>query len=568
MNFKAKLTVFAMAIGIFLCMLDTTVMNIALPAIQTGLNVNLEQLSWALNVYTITFAVFTIPLGRLADILGRNKVYISGLLIFITGSALSGFANDAANLIIGRCVQSLGAAIIFPASMTIGISTTDLSHRTGVVATLGVTQGLAAALGPTVGGIVTQYLGWRWVFFINIPLIILALILCATLLTFKHEPHSNTQIDFPGMLLSMILLFSLTLALIKGSAWGWSSTAIIGLLGTSLLALILFLLVEQHVKAPMVPLELFQNRQFTGAVLAVVLSGIFLVAVLVILPTFFTKVQGKSELTAALMITPASVMIFIFSPISGFIINKIGPQIMVASGFIFMILGYLVLAMMDPNQYWQIFVACLLIGAGYGIIAGPIVVLGAANFTGALLTASQSVLGLFRQIGSVLAVAIFVSALTTNLNTAKTTSIRAATTQISTLTISKAAKTKMTRQATQQIEANNAQQKQPKRHYISSSQQKQLIQKNYQIALNRLNQQTISAVAQQAIYAKVAKKVKQQVKQDNDSMAQTARTIQVTTKQQVTQAFIRPYQHALPFIIFAGLSSLLFYRRKEYLDQN
>ena len=213
---QQKLIVLAMAISIFLCVLDTTVMNIALPAIQSGLNVDLSDLSWALNIYTITFAVFTIPLGRVADIFGRHKVFLVGLLLFLIGSALSGAAMNVPFLVTGRGIQSLGAAIIFPAGMTIGITSTSLQKRTGVVATLGIMQGLAAAMGPTIGGIITQYLGWRWVFMINLPLGILVGLLCLRYLNFKDEQRIAAQIDYAGMVLSMIMLFTLTLALING----------------------------------------------------------------------------------------------------------------------------------------------------------------------------------------------------------------------------------------------------------------------------------------------------------------------------------------------------------------
>lgn len=217
MDKRKKLIVFSMAVGMFLCMLDTTVMNIALPKAQTGLHVSLEDLSWALNIYTIVFAVFTIPFGRIADIVGRNRVYVVGLILFACGSFFSGAATTAPFLIVGRGIQSLGAAIVFPASMTIGIATNSFQDRTKVLATLGVTQGIAAALGPTIGGVVTQYLGWRYIFFINIPLVIFVIISCGILLPMKAEKVTNPRIDVWGMLLSMGMLLSLTLVLVKGN---------------------------------------------------------------------------------------------------------------------------------------------------------------------------------------------------------------------------------------------------------------------------------------------------------------------------------------------------------------
>ncbi|MCH4171526.1 MAG: MFS transporter [Lactobacillus sp.] len=568
MKSKQKIIILAMAIGIFLCVLDTTVMNIALPAIQTGLHVSLDDLSWALNIYTITFAVFTIPLGRLADIFGRHKLYILGLGLFTLGSALSGLAPNLALLIAGRGIQSLGAATIFPAGMTIGISATSMAKRTKVVAILGVMQGLAAALGPTIGGIITQFLGWRWVFMINVPACLVIALLVSRSLSFKHEATIAAKIDYPGMLLSMVTLFTLTLALIKGNDWHWNSPLILSLFGLSLVALLGFILVERHSQHPMIPLALFKNRQFTGASIAMIITGIFLVAFMVIMPTFFTKIQGHSELAAALMITPTSAMIFLFSPISGFLVAKLGPRLVIASGFLGLIAGYVVLYTMNPNDYHQVVWACLFIGMGFGIIAGPIVVLGAADFTGELLTASQSVLGLFRQIGSVLAVAIFVSALTANLNTAKATATHTANQQIEQLNIPRAAKTTMQQQTDRQINNANSQPSgttTPKK-YVSAAEISQLIETNYQQALAKIGNAALLPTAVKAqIHAQVAAGVQRKVRQENTSINRTVSTIKANTKAQITQAFMRPYRLALPFLIVASLTSLLFYRKKDYL---
>ena len=197
MNTKKVFVIIAMSIGIFLCMLDTTVMNVALPSIQTSLNVKLNNLSWALNIYTILFATLTIPLGKIAERLGINKTYISGLIIFIVGSTFSALTKTLPILILGRAVQSIGAAIVFPLSMSIGIASTDLATRKKVIAILGITQGLAAALGPVIGGVLTQFLSWRWIFIINIPLSIISLFICLSTLELQENPKKE-PIDFYG----------------------------------------------------------------------------------------------------------------------------------------------------------------------------------------------------------------------------------------------------------------------------------------------------------------------------------------------------------------------------------
>lgn len=565
MDKRKKLIVFSMAVGIFLCMLDTTVMNIALPKIQTGLHVSLEDLSWALNIYTIVFAVFTIPFGRIADIVGRNRVYIVGLILFACGSFVSGAATTASFLIVGRGIQSLGAAIVFPASMTIGIATNSFQDRTKVLATLGVTQGIAAAFGPTIGGVVTQYLGWRYIFFINVPLVLFVIISCCVLLPLKTERVTKAKIDMWGMLLSMIMLLSLTLALVKGNDWGWSSRPVVELIGTVLISFVLFIQVERCTAAPMIPLGLFKDRQFVGASLAVILTGVFLVAIMVIMPTFFTRVLNKSELVAALMITPTSAMIFVFSPIGGLLIDKIGPRMMVSLGFFSMISGYLTLLVINPSHYTELVTSLLLIGAGYGTIAGPVVVLGASKFTGELLSASQSVLGLFRQIGTLLAVAIFVSALTANLKTAQNQSIIQANTIIEAASIPQSEKVTFKLQASNAIHHDGATTKSS--GGLSGATVSTIIHRQYEERLTAIpNYQFLGQSQKRKLYHSVASKVSTKIKNQMVAIQLIQRQIAVQTKKNMKLAFMKPYRQAIPFIIIAGFSSLLFYRKKDYLD--
>ncbi|WP_311407646.1 MFS transporter [Liquorilactobacillus uvarum] len=562
MNKKQKIITFSMAIGIFLCMLDTTIMNIALPKIQTGLNVSLESLSWALNIYTIIFAVLTIPFARIADLLGKNKVYLIGLAAFMLGSLFSGIAANTIWLVIGRGIQSLGAAIVFPASMTIGISSVNLKDRKAVLTVLGITQGLAAALGPTVGGIITQYLSWRYIFFINLPLITLALVLAICLLPLKNEKVVNAQIDLPGMFLSMIMLFSLTLILIKGNDWGWHSSSIIILGVAFLLSFGLFIIVEHYSHAPMIPLALFRERQFVGAVLAMTLSSIFLVGIMVIMPTFFTTVLGKSELTAALMITPTSLMIFFLSPIGGRLVETTGPRLMMLLGFLLMIAGYIVLAIIDPEHYNQLVISFMLIGGGFGIIAGPIVILGASNFTGELLTASQSVLGLFRQIGTLLAVAVFVSSLTTNLKAAKTRSLNNANTRIEAAALPYASKKAFKENVKKAIEHGGTANKSQSAMTIRV---KTITKTKYKAALAHIpNGSSLPETAKQNIYAKVSARVKQNIAHQRSTVLFLTKHIKKDIKGNLKQAFLSPYRKAVPFIILSGFSSFLFYRKKDY----
>lgn len=557
MKVKNILALIATCIGIFICMLDTTVMNIALPAMQTSLHTSLNNLQWAINSYMIVFAALTIPLGKLAERFGLSRFYLFGLVLFLVGSLISAFAGNLSLLISGRIIQSMGAATIFPLSMILGISTTSVEKRTGVIAALGMTQGLAAAVGPTIGGVLTQFLSWRWIFLINLPLVLLVAVLCGLSFDFR-QPVKRVKVDFAGALLSIIALFALTLALVQGREWGWRSPLILGLFALSLVTFVIFILIERKLAEPMIPLQLFRSRQFNGAALILILSNLFLIGVTVVLPTYFTKIQDKDELTAAILITPITAMIFVMSPIAAILINKLGARLMMIVGFLAMAGGYWLFAHITMTNFVQVLGTCALLGAGYGIIAGPIVVLAASDFTGEMLTASQSVAGVLREVGMVLGVAIFVTGLYSNVNLAKTQAISDAKTQIQKLDIPVSAKKTMTQEVVKQIQAEKTTGKDSKNH-VSKSERQQLIQENFAKVL--VSQPKLPETAQKQILQLVTTKVDQKIRNTNQQINQASVKIKENTKNKFAKAFTNLYILAFPFVILSALTAILFHKK-------
>lgn len=379
------------------------------------------------------------------------------------------------------------------------------------------------------------------------PFILIALCCCWHLLDFR-QAEGAAKIDFLGSFWSMIVLFSLTLVLVKGSDWGWLNFRILALIILSCVALILFVLTECRVEQPMVPLNLFKNRQFVGASIVTIISGIFLVAVLVLLPSYFTKVQNQSELLAALMITPTSAMIFIWSPISGLLLEKVGPRVVIAIGSVALILGYFALSFLNFNIYSQLLLGLLLIGTGYGIIIGPITVLAAGDFTGELLTASQSVIGVFRQIGTSLAVAIFVTVLSTNLVNAKQSVWQQSQQEINQLVLPKEVKQQTLAQVERQI-FSTQQVSQRKTHgqFISQVQEHQLVQQRYQQVVKQEHLTKQPKKAKLTVYRQIETEVSKKVQEINLQLAQSVKKIKLQMKTALTFAFKKPYQVALPF---------------------
>lgn len=557
MRIRNRLIILAMSIGIFLCMLDTTVMNVALPAIQSSLAVHLDKLSWALNIYTILFATLTIPLSKLAERWGINKTYIVGLLIFISGSMISAVAQNLLSLIIGRAGQSIGAAIVFPLSLTIGISSVDLAARKGVIAVLGITQGLASALGPTIGGCVTQFWSWRWIFIINIPLSLFSLLICFLGLTL-NETKQKEPLDLWGSLLSMITLFAFTLGLVQGRAWGWHSETIIGLFITALVALILFIICESQSQHPMVPLALFGNQEFTGAAITIVCSNLFLVAVTVILPTYFTKIQNKTELTAAFLITPITGMIFIFSPLAAVFIDQLGARRVLAIGFLLMTGSFWLFSTINMKNLTLVIISCLILGMGYGIITGPITVLAASDFQGTLLNASQSVAGVLRQIGISLAIAIYVSGLYGNLVTARTQATQYIQAEVATLKIPMAKKQLLTHQALQALSHHSSK---TTTNYFTAQDKQQIVQAQYIKSLQQ-HPQDLSPDRQQQLHQHIQIQVEHKLTKINRQINTVIHKIHRFATRQYDQAFAKLYRASVIFVFLSTLSCLLFPAKK------
>lgn len=561
--------VFLMCLGIFLCMIDTTIMNIALPAIQSSVNTSLEKMSWVLNVYTMTIAVLAIPLGRIADIFGKAKMYILGLVIFGGGSVLCAFANTGDFLIFSRFIQSVGAAILFPTSMVIGVSAMPLAKRHVALGILGVTQGLSAAIGPVIGGIITQNLGWRWVFFVNVPICIIGIILCCIMLQIKNEERIISKIDWIGLILSSSAIFSFTLVLVKGNAWGWQSNIAWYCYIISIISLVLFVLVERKIHNPMVNLNLFKDRMFVGASIVVVVSNLFLIGVTVLLPTFLTKIQHRTEIEAAFLVTPISAMIFLVSPFASLLMEKLGKLTIILSGFLVMSLAYYWLQMIGVNSTnIEIIIPCMILGVGYGLVVGPITVLSASSFEGELLTASQSVVSMLRQVGIVLAVAIFVSNLTHNLSINKENVYRHAEGIVRNIHVDSAQKAEILQVTkekikNQSIETNVEKKQNETMVGLSKEKKDELIRQKVDEILIGVPVE-YRDIRIEEITSQVTKEVEKQEENIKKEIVVFSNDVNHYAQNQMAMSFTDLYKASVPIILVCALVSLLFWEGKAF----
>src|SRR5437870_8099127 len=258
-------TLGAMCFALFMIMLDNTVVNVALPSIQRDLKASISSLEWTVNAYTLTFAVLLVTGGRLGDIFGRRRMFLFGVAVFALSSALIGLAPSQHWLVAGRAIQGIGGAFMMPGTLSIISNTFPPQERGRAIGTWAGVSALALALGPAVGGALTEYVSWRAIFFLNLPVAVGALVVTLYAARESRDPSVDRTVDYPGIAALSVGLTALVLALVEGNRWHWGSAPIVALLATAGVGLVAFVLVELRGSAPMVQFDYFRSRSFVGA---------------------------------------------------------------------------------------------------------------------------------------------------------------------------------------------------------------------------------------------------------------------------------------------------------------
>ena len=360
------------AIGVFMATLDSSIVNISLPTIARYFGVPLSgPVEWVIIAYLVVTASVLLTAGRLADMIGRKPIWVAGLVIFITGSAICGAAPSLAILIAARGLQGLGGALIMaisPAMLTTAFPARERGRALGINA---VFVALGVSTGPTLGGIITTNLSWRWIFYVNVPIGIVGIV--ASLLILK-EPlrRGKVQFDPLGALLLAIGLATLTLGLSFGQEWGWSSPLLIGLLVVSAIALVALYLVEKRVPYPVINLSLLRNRVFLSANLSLILSFLALFSVSFMLPFYLEELHGFSTEQAGLLLTPLPLTIAIFAPVSGALADRFGTRWLAAGGLALACFGLVLISQLNAHSStWDIIWRLMVTGLGQAMFQSP-----------------------------------------------------------------------------------------------------------------------------------------------------------------------------------------------------
>src|SRR3954454_20566008 len=248
-------TLAAMCFALFMIMLDNTVVNVALPSIQRDLDASISSLEWTINAYTLTFAVLLVTGGRLGDILGRRRMFLFGVVVFAVSSAAIGLSPDQAWLVGGRAAQGIGAAFMMPGTLSIISNAFPPEERGRAIGTWAGVSAMALAIGPVVGGALTEHVSWRAIFFINLPVAVGAVVVTLFATRESRDETVAHTVDIPGIAALSVGLTSLVLALVEGNAWGWGSPEIVSLLAASVVGLASFAVIERRVRAPMIDFD-------------------------------------------------------------------------------------------------------------------------------------------------------------------------------------------------------------------------------------------------------------------------------------------------------------------------
>jgi EmrB/QacA subfamily drug resistance transporter len=366
-------TLAAMCFALFMIMLDNTVVNVALPSIQKDLGASLASLEWTVNAYTLTFAVLLVTGGRAGDIFGRRRMFLFGVVVFALSSASIGFAPSQGLLVAGRALQGIGAAFMMPGTLSIITNTFPPAERGKAIGTWAGVSALALAIGPVVGGALTEYVSWRAIFFLNLPVAAGAV---AVTLFAARESRDETvarTVDIPGIGTLSVGLTALVLALVEGNSWGWGSGRIVTLLALAAVALPAFVFVERRVsKVPMVDFTFFRSRTFVGANSVGFIVSFAMLAMFFFLALYMQNILGYSPVEAGIRFLPSTLVIMVVAPISGRLSDRVGPRPLIATGLTLTSFALFLQTRIDVDtSYGLLLPAFMIMGAGIGLTMSP-----------------------------------------------------------------------------------------------------------------------------------------------------------------------------------------------------
>ncbi|MGP0092491.1 MAG: MFS transporter [Xanthobacteraceae bacterium] len=401
------LVLFVTSLGVLIAQVDMAVVNLAVKHIGADLDAGVSELQSVVDGYNLAYASFLMTGGTLGDLYGRRRVFALGIVLFTAGSLVCGLAPNGAVLIAGRALTGLGAALELPTSLAILTKAyPDAKERVRAIGIWASCNGLAMIIGPTIGGFLVDWAGWRSIFLVIVPICVLALVL-----TLRAVPESSDakgrRLDLPGQGWAALALGSLSFAVIEGAHLGWNSPLVLGAAGLGLASASAFLWVESGSGSGLLPFDLFGNRVFTASLAVAACMTFGMYAMLFLTPLYLQSVRMVSAFAAGLDMLPLAITFVVVSPISGRLTNAVGARAVMTAGMALMGAGLVLLALVSVNtSFWLIAVALLAIGAGLGLNAGPVMAVAVANVPPARSGTASGLANTARIVGATMGVAV------------------------------------------------------------------------------------------------------------------------------------------------------------------
>ena len=399
--------------SLFIVGLDNTILNIALPAIRRDLHAPLSGLQWTSDAYTLVLASLLLMAGSTADRIGRRRVFRTGLVVFATASLLCGLAPGLGWLVAFRVLQAIGGAMLNPVAMSIIANTfTEPRERARAIGVWAAVAGISIALGPLVGGALVQAVGWRAIFWVNVPVAVVALVFTA-----RFAPESRAlrprRVDPVGQVLVLVLLAALTSAIIEGPASGWGSTKILALLAAAAIALVGLLGYEPRRTDPLIDVRLFGSAPLAGATMIAVCAFAALAGFLFVNTLYLQEVRGLSALLAGLYTLPMATMAIILAPLAGRLVGTRGPRLpLIIAGIAMTASGLQLTRLSAHTPVLALLAAYVVFGIGFGMVNTPITNTAVAGLPRAQAGVAAALASTSRQVGQSLGVAVIGSVVT------------------------------------------------------------------------------------------------------------------------------------------------------------
>ncbi len=406
-----------LAVAQFMVVLDASIVNVALPSIQRDLGFSENGLQWVVNAYTLMFGGFLLLGGRAADLFGRRRVFMIGLVVFSVASLAGGFATSSGWLIVARGVQGLGAAIVSPAALSIVTTTfTEGAERNKALGIWGALAGAGGAVGVLMGGMLTEWAGWQWVLFVNVPIGVTAAVFAPRFVR-ESRTHERTSMDIAGAVSVTAGLVVLVYALVDANNAGWGSFQTVGLLALSVALIVAFVGIELRTKHPIMPLTIFRNRNVAGADAVALLVGASLFSMFFFISLYLQQVLGDSALRAGLSYLPLAISIILSAGIASQLVTRVGSKPVLVAGLVLTTIGLLLFTQIsaDGSYLGDVLVPSVIVAVGLGLSFVSLTITAVSGVSHGEAGLASGLLNTAQQVGGALGLAVLSSVATSQI---------------------------------------------------------------------------------------------------------------------------------------------------------